>query len=297
MFNHFRWRDFGSIDTNYKNCGGTRSTDGVEDYQILMMALEDPSLSIREISDAVGLSEATTRRRLAENGLRSQIAAKKTMLNSLRKPKRISYCSSMLNFQYWPLVIFVDESHFCSSKRGPRRVIRPRGERFNEIYINFIDFSGRITVSVFGLLTSRGLGPLIRISGRMNAQQYVEILQNCLPFMRQTFPDGVFFWLQDNCPVHKAQYTLEWFDRNISGQLIEHPPYSPDLNPIENIWGILKERMRFCAKPRSSDEFFDQIRHFWFQIGEDRTVIQNLYTSMRDRLRLCLQKNGSSTRY
>ena len=48
------------------------------------------------------------------------------------------------------------------------------------------------------------------------------------------------FFMQDNAPGHAAEYTIqELKDRGIP--VIEWPPYSPDLNPIEVVWNIMKD--------------------------------------------------------
>jgi len=47
---------------------------------------------------------------------------------------------------------------------------------------------------------------------------------------------------QDNAPIRTARIIKQWFkDPEIS--LLEWPPYSNDMNPIENIWAILKSRL------------------------------------------------------
>jgi len=46
---------------------------------------------------------------------------------------------------------------------------------------------------------------------------------------------------QDNAPPHTADFTKDWLKKNVHS-LLEHPPQSPDLNPIELIWAIMKKR-------------------------------------------------------
>jgi transposase len=47
-------------------------------------------------------------------------------------------------------------------------------------------------------------------------------------------------FMQDNAPIHKTQKSMDWFNKN-GVVLMDWPPYSSDLNPIENLWFPLKE--------------------------------------------------------
>ena len=43
----------------------------------------------------------------------------------------------------------------------------------------------------------------------------------------------------DNAPIHRATKVQDYLEKN-NIQTLEWPPYSPDLNPIENMWRKLK---------------------------------------------------------
>ena len=66
---------------------------------------------------------------------------------------------------------------------------------------------------------------------RYSARSYLEVLEDQIP---KCWVPGLIF-MQDNASIHNANVVKKWFaDMNIP--VVDWPPYSPDLNPIEYIW-------------------------------------------------------------
>ena len=49
----------------------------------------------------------------------------------------------------------------------------------------------------------------------------------------------------DNAPPHKAKITQEVLI-NSKISILQWPPFTPDINLIENIWWILKQKVQQC---------------------------------------------------
>ena len=73
-----------------------------------------------------------------------------------------------------------------------------------------------------------------------SANSYIDVLdQNLVDFYE---PGQIF--MQDNAPIHNAKKVRLWFEFH-GVEMMEWPPYSPDLNPIEQLWYRLKELLYF----------------------------------------------------
>jgi hypothetical protein len=77
---------------------------------------------------------------------------------------------------------------------------------------------------------------------------------------------------------------------------IPHPPQSPDLNPIENIWKRLKDILeRRKHRLRNRPDFIEALLREWEKM--DKNFFLKLYDSMPRRYKVCLKNRGGATKY
>jgi len=87
--------------------------------------------------------------------------------------------------------------------------------------------------------------------------------------------------------------------RNLLGKIIFNfkknwPANSPDMNPIENIWAIMKSEIS-KIRPQTTAELNVEIRRTW-RLLSDNTIV-NCIQSMSNRLQLVLDNNGNKIPY
>jgi hypothetical protein len=84
--------------------------------------------------------------------------------------------------------------------------------------------SGRVSVAVWGRISSRGTGLLHRTDGRLDGAQYLHILRDIMvSSVREMYPDGVIHFQQDQSPVHKSQLLQKWLADQNEVELLVRP--------------------------------------------------------------------------
>jgi len=102
----------------------------------------------------------------------------------------------------------------------------------------------------WGRFSFQGVGPLYPVTGMMNAEKYSELVrQKVFREMERTFPAGGGIFQQDLASSHSAKKVKKNFEGK-GIKVLDRPGNSPDVNPIENVWSIVKTRLlRKIAPP------------------------------------------------
>ncbi|GBM39678.1 hypothetical protein AVEN_104897-1 [Araneus ventricosus] len=81
------------------------------------------------------------------------------------------------------------------------------------------------------------LGSLVLVPTSLSAIRYVELMGDHLhPFMLYCHPYGNGVFQQDNCTSRRSRLATAWLDEYSSDfSVMNWPPRSPDLNPVEHL--------------------------------------------------------------
>lgn len=187
-------------------------------------------------------------------------------------------------------MIYSDESIIRLGAETALNVWRPLGERNNPLYTQTV--GRRVTsqkVQIWGFISTMGVG-IKKVEGNMDRFKYLSILQELVAPIIE--PGAIF--LHDRSPIHTAKLIKEYLTTQPI-PTIDFPVRSPDLNPIENIWALLKRHVS-SMNIKGTDELWVVIQDWWKQMGENQTHIP-LVESMPRRIRNCLHTGGDWTKY
>jgi len=143
----------------------------------------------------------------------------------------------------------------------------------------------------FGGISYSYQSTLIKCPKSVNSDSYQKlVISKSMIYHGMNNLYGQFGWtlMQDGAPAHTSNSTLEYLSSRCN-VLPNWPPNSPDLNPIENLWGIMGKRI-ILKKPNNRQELETIARDVWKNL--EFSMIENLIRSMEKRLKLVVELEG-----
>ena len=204
----------------------------------------------------------------AKNVVRPRTAA----LNPERMAQRMSLIPRLKRLNH-KKIWFSDESLFDCSDNQLRQWVR-NGE--DPTPLRVCSWTAQVHCWAF---IGYGARELVFLgTDRVNAASYVETLEQ---FMLPEYKKHRnVWWMHDNAPAHSAFETATWLEEN-RVKTVTWPPYSPDLNPIENLWSIIKRQVdvKGCT---TREVLIERITEVWFSLKDEE--IEELIDSFPRRL-------------
>ena len=292
-----KYNDFGSLDDEKRAGRPRKRTASVEQI------IETKMRGKKRRSSRV-IARELKRQKIANVGYRTvQRAAHNRGLQPFRRRKtsRLSETHKRGRFRFaktnnqtnWSKVVFSDEHKFKQFKGGNPRHDLVWAKSPSEVPQKEIERWG-LTVDVWAGISSRGKTELAFYQSSLDAKSYQEILQNTLlPAALEWFEDEKSGWelQQDKATPHMAKSTERWLAQQGIAVVEGWPTKGDDINPMENLWAILDERLE-NKKFRTKESMEKAIRRVWDELDSD--LLTSLIDSVPDRLRRIRKAKGGS---
>ncbi len=170
---------------------------------------------------------------------------------------------------------------------GPKKKMIIQTVTSNKSKSQGLSWYGVVSVPLAKVTCTSVMAPLM-------LEKYIEILEhNMLPSRRHLFQGRPCIFQQDNAKPHSAHITKSWLRRK-RVQVLDWPACSPDLSPIENVWRILKRKMR-QRRPRTVAHLKTCLQEEWDKITPE--TLHHLVSSVPKRLLSVVKRNGNITKW
>ncbi|KHJ95407.1 hypothetical protein OESDEN_04647 [Oesophagostomum dentatum] len=251
----------------------------------------DSSTTIRQIIEklrSVKINVGATQLKFIRKELGFRRASIKYcyLIREQNKQKRLEFCEEMLEqYESFEDCVFTDEStvqadcsvKYCFARKGDRFAqMRSRAKYPPKLHIwGGISMRGATEVAIFP-------GNL-----RMDSAMYCEIIERVFLRFNRIAYHGYAQLVHDNAPQHTSGFTTrkleEWKVRTM-----DWPPESPDLNPVELVWGNMKSYIRKNA--RTVNDLRDAVLEYWRTLTPD--VCRNYICGMRKKMERVVEQCG-----
>ena len=192
--------------------------------------------------------------------------------------RRLEFAIKYRNFD-WTKVLFHDETSYWMNNDQVKRWYNNEN-----IYDKDIVYKHPAKINIWGAITYKNK-IIDTFTENMDTTKYLDLLETKMIKIYEKD----YYILGDNDPKHNSIKSKKYLkDKAI--KCVDFPPHSPDLNPIENMWAILKMNMR-----KDSIKNINDLRETALFTGDKISMdhIRNTIDSMKSRLQKVIDAKGS----
>ena len=235
---------------------------------------------------SVDISVRTIQRLAHDSKLRWGKPRARPPLHSVHKAERLDWCNEHKDWtvEMWKQCVFADEKIFRANQ-GLRALRYKIGQRPTSVKKR-----DHKKFHVWWAIHMSTDFPVIEVEGTLNAEGYCKILTRAF---KGRFNNSMLF-LHDNAPPHSAKLTVNYLKERSIRFIGDFPPYSPDLNPIENLWSFADYHFKI-AESSSRLGLLALVRKELRSISKD--LIAKYIFSMPRRVKACIEAEGGYTKY
>lgn len=261
------------------------------------------------------VSRESVRRYLKNNlGLKSYSRPKKPFLTQKMRTARLKFARDHAHWTTsdWENVLWSDECYFHlfpKSNSSTDRVWSASGDDIEPVRT----VKHPPKVMVWGMFSASGVSKLhfVPQGQTVNGQYYREMIlaKEGLEAVQRVDEIGPISsrrlfclmsaatFMQDSAPPHVTRENYLWLDMNFPKywRKGEWPGNSPNLNPIENLWAIMKEKVGTLKPASTLSCLKKQLLKTWETL--DESVLKNLAQSMPQRMKKVIAVKGDFIGY
>jgi transposase len=279
-----------------------------QERMLIRIARQHPRIEYAQLkADVAGVpvSKRTLYRLLKKYHITNWIAKKRPKLTPAHARARLQWARERRNFDF-KSVTYSDE---VSAERGKGHkrvwVFRTPSQKWNHEMIEETALGKDMVQMFWACFWYDGRSELVAMArdpqaGRngYSARSYIWALEEgLLPILAEDT-----LYQMDNAPIHTAYDTTLWLNA-MDIEVLEWPPYSPDLNPIEHLWWALKKKICELHPELESqglrevdrEAFIEAAQEAWQALPQD--LMKTLIDSMPRRINAVIKARGWQTKY
>jgi hypothetical protein len=303
------WHKFNETGTTHCRPGQGRPSELTHfktKRRVLREALKDQRAPFKEVANNLDTSTSAVKTTLHAAGYHCCVAKQVVFINEQQRKKRLAFAQEMACCHGWDDIAWSDECYvIADGSHGPTFVTRRPEEKWDPACVVPKFKQSNVRVMVWGCMMHGRKGPLLVLDypggkgngmgGKRYVQQVLEGAWKQFHVQAEVQLGRKLLFQQDGAPAHRSKLAQKWFtDNNVS--LFPHPPSSPDLSPIEALWGMLKSHLHARRRiPTSRTELEAALQDGWAQITLDQ--INNLVAPMPARIQAVISAKGGHTMY
>jgi transposase len=290
-YNITKIKQQGTIEDRPRS-GRPRKITAADNKAIGQWIRRNKEVTAKEIAEKLNqergrqVSRSTVQRQLQGMGYRNTLPYGVPMLTQKQKEARVQWAVRHKDDD-WSRTVFTDETSYQLFRNTIRRWSKNPKAEVKRIPKN------RQKILAWGGISVKGLVGYYSFKDIMDGPYYIQILENHLiPNARRQF--GRHWRLQmDNDPKHRSRIVQDFLREHVP-EIFDWPSNSPDVNPVENLWSIMKRRVE-KRKPSDLDELDQFLHEEWQNI--DLSTINNLIKSMKNRCLALITSKGERINY
>ena len=248
-----------------------RKIGGNISVKLIQHQLDNPRLSLSAMvrfiweEFSVKVSRTLVASHLKEHGFKVRVAKKRPLLSQQNKEKRLAFALEWVEQpEKYRRILWTDETTVCCFPNYRRILVRTRED--SAPYFVPTKQNGGFKIMFWGCFSAGARGALIALDGSVNQHSYKELLRDvAIPEMRASEVPLVF--MQDNAAAHTAKSVKIYLEQQ-GIETMKWPAQSPDLNPIETGWAIMKQRLYSQETvPKNADELCARVYALWNEVS------------------------------